>query len=340
MISEMKLLLRNKKVMAGVVGSVMLILAVALGADLIQRQQIFKGRAITPSAPETSLTILAPPNVQPQDTIAAIIIAKSEISAANLFVAKLTFPKNLLTVSQIIVASGSGSLVQLWAEKYYDNNTGTISLVGGVPNPGVQTAVGENRIMATVLFRAGQASGTADINFVMDSPTPASNSAIYRNSDNVNMLQASFARGATITIGSVTPTVTPTGTPAPTPTPTRTPTPTPTPPSGTITPTPTRTPTPTPPSGTITPTPTPSCVSTDPNYDVNRDGTVNLVDMSALLTHWTGSNDYTDPRAVVADIHPNKLRRGATGGCPDKQINVPDFSEMRVGLVTHGVIRD
>lgn len=90
-----------------------------------------------------------------------------------------------------------------------------------------------------------------------------------------------------------TPTATPTRTPTPipshTPSPTRTPTPTITP---TRTPTPTVSPTRTP-TPTATPTPTPT-VPPATTGDLNNDNTVNVFDLSLLLSAWNTNNSQRD----------------------------------------------
>ncbi|OGZ69816.1 MAG: hypothetical protein A3F47_01625 [Candidatus Staskawiczbacteria bacterium RIFCSPHIGHO2_12_FULL_38_11] len=106
--------------------------------------------------------------------------------AANLFNAKINFPKDLLEVTSI----ETSTLSEIKSiEEVYDNNTGTISIVGGVPNPGIKTT-GEGILMATIIMKT-KASGSAKITF-------DASSQILKNSDNSNIL--SQRDGITISI--------------------------------------------------------------------------------------------------------------------------------------------
>ncbi len=78
-------------------------------------------------------------------------------------------------------ALDTGSFIKNWVEKYFDNKTGEISLIGGVPNPGVQTEISQpSLVMATIVFRLKK-EGNVKISF-------DENSTIYSNLDNLNIL--------------------------------------------------------------------------------------------------------------------------------------------------------
>lgn len=111
---------------------------------------------------------------------------RSDTDSANLLSAKLSFPKDLVSVVKI---EDAGSLATNIVEKFFDNSTGQISIVGGTPNPGVKTS-GSDGLFATIFFKAN-APGSAPLNFGNDS-------AIFRNSDNQNILGSK--NGLTITI--------------------------------------------------------------------------------------------------------------------------------------------
>lgn len=110
---------------------------------------------------------------------------------ANLFSARLSFDPLLLEVVNIDTGSSFISAGQ-WVSNNFDNTTGEINLIGGVPNPGYKNTVATT--MATIAFR-GKAAGSAQVNF-------GANSAIYRNVDNVDILAT--PTGATINITGVT----------------------------------------------------------------------------------------------------------------------------------------
>ncbi|MCL5783952.1 MAG: dockerin type I domain-containing protein [Patescibacteria group bacterium] len=139
------------------------------------------------------------------ELVQVTVAVKSDTDAANLFAAKLKFPADLLQVNKIDLKSDS-SFIKNWIEDDFDNSEGTVSLVGGLPNPGLQTHSGEsNTLMAEITF-VTKRTGTATISFNSDS-------AIYRNSDNENILglkkEVSFQILPSITI-------TPTSGPVPT----------------------------------------------------------------------------------------------------------------------------
>lgn len=110
---------------------------------------------------------------------------RTDSDSANLFVAKITFPKDLVTVVKIDEAGSGASLV----EKFFDNSTGQISIVGTTPNPGLKTN-GSDSLFTTITFK-GKAAGSAPLIFT-------DNSAIYRNSDNQNILGSK--NGLTLTV--------------------------------------------------------------------------------------------------------------------------------------------
>lgn len=145
------------------------------------------------------------------------VLIKSDLDAANLFVAKLKFPNDLLQAQSIDLRSESTSsgfiknwFISNWVENTIDNNTGSVSLVGGVPNPGFQTQPeSSGSAMADVIFVPVKA-GDAKIAF-------DDTSAIYRNSDNINILVAK--KNATVKISGEKAEEEITAVPSPTPTP-------------------------------------------------------------------------------------------------------------------------
>lgn len=78
-------------------------------------------------------------------------------------------------------ASTSPASITNWLERYFDNSTGDISLIGGIPNPGIQTNITQpSFLMATIVFKVKK---EATINISFDD-----SSAIYSNEDNLNIL--------------------------------------------------------------------------------------------------------------------------------------------------------
>lgn len=167
------------------------------------------------------------PNVEPGQEIPVAITTRTDTHKANLFSAKLNFDATKLEVVRV---DNTGTFITKWVEEIYDNTTGKVSIVGGVPKPGFSTS-GADATVTTVVLR------TKDIGSTTVSFDPTS--AIYRNTDNVNFL--SGTTNLTVTV-EIPPTPTPTGAPTATPTPIEVPTATPTP-LPTETPIPTPTPT-------------------------------------------------------------------------------------------------
>lgn len=74
-----------------------------------------------------------------------------------------------------------GGFIEKWLDTSFDNNNGTISLVGGVSDPGYKTEVSEPpALMAIILFRIkDEGQGTVSFN---------DSSAVYSNKNNINIL--------------------------------------------------------------------------------------------------------------------------------------------------------
>lgn len=188
-------ILNNKRNLIALLGVLLLIVALGIGLYLVQQKQIFLPKAYQnnsseipmPSSPENSFSLTGSQEVSKGEKVHVILVVRADTEEANLFAAKIKFPTDLLSVDAINVSndpndtSGSGYFIKNWVEKYYDNIDGDISLVGGVPAPGLRTMVSNPPLaMADIIFTAKN-TGKADIVFNADS-------AIYRNSDNFNIL--------------------------------------------------------------------------------------------------------------------------------------------------------
>ena len=240
----------NKSSECGVVQLLLLVILIAgiiAGIYLVQQTQIFTPKAsdLLPVSPETSFSLIQQgkvkcPNILnflpipcPKDLLDDIVIvnlyARSDIEEANLFSAKLNFPKDLLEIlyvqtisardpdiicSQVVtkacevfnpqnckdfptpcdVPAGwytgqtskdplqtNNGFINNWVEQSFDDSSGTISLVGGVPAPGFKSIVSkESPLMATIFFRVKK-EGLGKIDF-------DDSSTVYSNSNNINIL--------------------------------------------------------------------------------------------------------------------------------------------------------
>lgn len=212
----------NQKGLAQIFLIVILLAGLGLGIYLVQQKtSIFPKASIsTPTSPETSFTLVAqgsPYSVGKEFQV--LLYVRSDVIASNLFSAKIRFPVDLMEVVSINTEGlQPDPFIKNWVERFYDNQTGEISLVGGIPTPGVQTSVNQpSQVMAQITFKV-KANGNAVISFSPDS-------AIYSNADNLNVLTTT--REATVPIGFFLPipTATPTPTAIPTPAPSATPVP-------------------------------------------------------------------------------------------------------------------
>ena len=161
-----------------------------------------------PIIPQTNMSLTYwPSDIYPGRLFAIHLRIRSDIDKANLFVGKFTFDPNVLEIESI----STDFFLQNIVENYFDNQSGVVSIVGGVPNPGISTTVGsEDPIMAQIMVKV---KPTAAI----DSTTTlgfSDDSAIYRNLDNINILASK--NGVTYPIGSeISPIPTPNPSPSP-----------------------------------------------------------------------------------------------------------------------------
>lgn len=200
--------------------------------------------------PETSLNLTSRSPINVGQEFAVTVLARSDIENSNLFVSKINFPTDLLEVVSI---DDDLSFITSWAEQFYDNQTGQISLVGGVPSPGFKSNnVGS--VMATINFKA-KAPGTA----LVDLTTA---SQIFSNSNNQNIIQKTADASIVITGTAVSP-------------------------SPNISPSPIASP-----SASVSPSPVPSPSESCSTMkgDGNADCVVNLTDLSIMLSNFSATN--------------------------------------------------
>lgn len=183
------------------------------------------------------LALSAPATVQNQGQEFAVQVkAATGGEMANLFVAKLSFDPAKLAVSRI---DTTGSFIPEGVDyNTFNNSNGSISLLAGVPDPGYQS--NNLATMATIYF-TGLSGGATTIS--LDAA-----SAIYRNSDNQNILGTISDDTVTIAAAvSPSPSPSPVVSPSPDPSPSINPSPIPSPsnnpsPSSAVSPSPTSTP--------------------------------------------------------------------------------------------------
>lgn len=214
----------NQRGVIQLVVLLILLLGLVGGVLLVTRGEPLKflpkagGGVSGPINPETSFTLIGPngcaagflctlqfimPPEQGEE-FSVKLYARSDIEEANLFTAKINFPKDIVEVKEIRMESRFNQV-----ENFYDNNSGEISIVGGVPAPGLRTQIGEeSALMAAIIFRA-KAIGKGTVSF-----TDAS--AIYSNLNNIDIL--TIKRPYDISV-EVKPSATPIASPTPSATP-------------------------------------------------------------------------------------------------------------------------
>lgn len=190
---------------------VLLILLLGLvgGVLLVTRGEPLKflpkagGGISGPISPTTSLTLASQKsNYSVGEEVEVQLLVRSDIDAANLFAAKINYDPQFLQLGRVDVTS----FVTSWVEQYW-GDPGQISLVGGVPTPGFQTQVNSAPAKMATLYFTTLKTGSTSITFV-------DGTAVYRNSDNADVLQT-FARADINIEGVTSPAPSPTITPAP-----------------------------------------------------------------------------------------------------------------------------
>ena len=218
-------------------------------------------------------------------TFTATLIGHSDEEAANLFSAKINFPANLVEVESI---NTNDTFVTSWAEKFYDNTTGQISLVGGIPNPGYKSEATESGEMAIITFKA-KAPGNALIDLT-------DQSQIFSNSTNQNILDSMTDDNVMIDCGAAANCVNPSPIASPSP------------------------------SVSPSPVASPSVNCATLKGDGNGDCTVNLTDLSIMLSNFSAVNPVPNGKQLL-DFN------------DDNRINSVDFSRMADKLFQLGVVR-
>ncbi|MCR4306059.1 MAG: hypothetical protein NUV73_03170, partial [Candidatus Daviesbacteria bacterium] len=132
-----------------------LLAGVGVGIYLVQtKTSLFsKAAPVIPQKPETSFELEAQADTSPSFVDATAIKSaavgqkfrvdvwvRSDIDPANLFVAKLKYSTDLLQVVEIEKRDANSFINQWIVEPLFDNNSGEISIIGGVNAPGLLTS--------------------------------------------------------------------------------------------------------------------------------------------------------------------------------------------------------
>lgn len=159
--------------------------------------------------------------------------------------------------------------IQTWIENIFDNQTGSIKLTGGIPDPGMKNNVGDYGLMARFKFQAlpGTNGKTGKIEFLENG------TELYKNSDNL-ILAPVIKRNLTVNINNQS--------------------------GSTVVNTTATQPTPTP-----TPIPTAVAVAAQPvlSPDLNKNNKADLGDISVFLSRFKGNGG----NAGTIDLDGNKV---------------------------------
>ncbi|KKQ66739.1 MAG: hypothetical protein US86_C0004G0057 [Candidatus Daviesbacteria bacterium GW2011_GWA2_38_24] len=208
----------GQKGLAQVLVLIIILLGLGVGVYLVQKQTSLKSRASVETA-ENALALVgytdaSKPVTLPSDNISASGVPNQELivdllirantDPINLISAKLKFSSDILEVVRFEKSDLSGGVSVV--EEYFDNKTGEISFVGGIPNPGYQSSVGKWGLAKKIVFKVkdGTNGKKGTIEFLEEG------TAIYKNSDNAqvaNLIKKSLPvqSGTTVVVASPIP---------------------------------------------------------------------------------------------------------------------------------------
>lgn len=177
---------RSPWAIIGIVVLSLMVLAIPVGLFLVQQKTNLTPQAAV-SEPQTDSTngiILEPRPSLNGVTIPVDIYVRSSSDAINLSKIKLKFDPVFLSVEKIATDEANEKQSQTfnkWLEASYDNSLGFVTLISGLPTPGIKTSgLSEDRAyFATVNFNQKQ-SGSTIIQSTQDS-------VFLRNLDSQNV---------------------------------------------------------------------------------------------------------------------------------------------------------
>lgn len=179
-----------KRGVAGTLAIVVLslvVLAIPVGIFLVSRQtQLRPQAAVEEVRPEVVSGIFLESKLTANGVVPVDVYIKSPIDQINLVEAKLHFDPSLLSIDKIATGSAEASapvLFNKWVESSFDNAKGEVSIIAGLPSPGLKTGSpnDEKVYLGTVNIRSKK-PGTAVLQVKPESK-------ILRNSDSENIFR-------------------------------------------------------------------------------------------------------------------------------------------------------
>ena len=186
--------LNNQKGIVQVFLLILFLVGLGLGVYLIGRQTQLKSHASI-GTPEDSISmvpyygdesqayLLPVANPEVEDTAGTSfgvdILVKTTTEPINLVSTKIKYDPGTFSVNVLRDSTQRPTFIKNWIEEENDETTGTITLSGGVPNPGFQSSASEAGLFARIIFksREGTTGRTSNIEFLEDG------TALYKNSD-------------------------------------------------------------------------------------------------------------------------------------------------------------
>ncbi len=182
---------RSPWAIVGIVTLSITLLAIPLGIYLVgQRTQLAPQAAVATPAPEAPTSIFLESRLSPDSgggVIPVDVFIKSTQDPLNLANVKFKFDPSFLSVDNIATGAaepGKNQIFTKWLEASSNDEKGEISIIAGVPNPGILSSdVPEGKVYLATLNLRPKKSGTAVLQI-------GSNSELLRNSDNQNIFQS------------------------------------------------------------------------------------------------------------------------------------------------------
>lgn len=178
---------RSPWAISGIIVLSLMVLAIPLGIFLVsQRTQLEPQAAVSEPAPELSTGIILQSKLSPENKKGIIpvdVYVKSSFDAVNLVDVSLKFDPSFLAVDKIATGAAEfeeNKIFNKWLEVKTDNNLGNVSIIAGLPSPGIKTLPGEGKAYLGTLYLRSKQAGTTVLQV-------ESRSRILRNSDNQNI---------------------------------------------------------------------------------------------------------------------------------------------------------
>lgn len=140
-----------------------LLIALPIGVYLVGQNTNFIPQAATPAPKpvqdqgDTSFSFDLKQDQITNTRVGVNVLIHSDVHEASLFATKISFPKELLSVESIATSSAqkdadSAQIAAKWVDTSIDNDSGTITLIAGVPRPGLKTQADKKYVLATIYF--------------------------------------------------------------------------------------------------------------------------------------------------------------------------------------------